>query len=421
MLRLIYSFFFAIALPFIFIKLYLRGKKAPDYRKRWKERLGFCGFRLENSIWIHSVSMGESIAVAPLVKKLISQFPDKNFVITTMTPTGSAQVRKIYKDDSKVYHCYLPYDLKCLLNRFIKKVNPELVIIVETELWPNMLHVCRSKGVKTLLTNARLSQKSANGYKKVSWVTRMMFDNIDQIAAQSEDDAKRFIEIGYPKNKCQVSGNLKYDIQPDIETLTAAETFKEGLTDRKIWIAASTHQGEDEIILNAHRQILSNNPGALLILVPRHPERFNQVSKLAQTYSFNTVRRSEGNPIHSANVFIGDSMGEMMFYYALSDVVFMGGSLVEHGGQNMLEPAALKKPILAGKHLFNFAQVSKSMIQSGGLVIVENAEQISERVSLLFDDLDLSVKQGLNAYKIIEQNQGALQNQFDIAKNLIHK
>jgi 3-deoxy-D-manno-octulosonic-acid transferase len=420
MLRLIYSFFFAVALPFIFIKLYLRGKKAPDYRKRWKERLGFCGFKLKSSIWIHSVSMGESIAVAPLVKKLISVYPQKYFVITTMTPTGSAQVKKIYKDYSNVYHSYLPYDLKCLLNRFINKIKPELAIVVETELWPNMLHACRKKGVKTLLTNARLSQKSANGYKKVSWVTRMMLNNIDQIAAQSKDDADRFIDIGYPTNQCHISGNLKYDIQPEQKTLLAAKEFKENLSNRKIWIAASTHQGEDEVMLNAQREILSKFPDALLILVPRHPERFSQVSKLSQAYGFNVVRRSSGDPINSAQVFIGDSMGEMMFYYALSDVVFTGGSLIEHGGQNMLEPAALKKPILAGEHLFNFAQVSKEMIESGGLIIVHNATQIAERVALLFDDLDLSVEQGLNAYKIIERNQGALQKQFDIATTLIN-
>ena len=421
MLRLIYSFFFAIALPFIFVKLYVRGKKAPDYRKRWKERLGFCDFRLKHSIWIHSVSMGESIAVAPLVKKLIKKYPHENFVVTTMTPTGSVQVKKNYADYQNVYHCYLPYDLQCFVERLVKRIRPAIVIIVETELWPNMLHVCHKKNIKTLLTNARLSQRSADGYKKIAWVSRLMFNNINQIAVQTVDDATRFIDIGYPKSRCQICGNLKYDIQIDILMLEKAAEFKKHFSQRKVWIAASTHQGEDEIIFHAHRALLSKIPSALLIIVPRHPERFANVGHLAESYGFDIVTRSSQKNITSEAVLIGDSMGEMMFYYALSDAVFIGGSLVKHGGQNMIEPAALKKPILSGEHLFNFSQISKLMIDADGLKVVKSATEITENITLLFNDIDLCKQQGINAYNIVKLNQGALDRQFDVAVNLIEK
>ena len=421
-LRLIYSAFFTLALPFIFLRLYVRGRRAPAYRQRWKERLGYCSFTLKNSIWVHSVSMGETIAIAPLVKKLIDHYPDTPFVITTMTPTGSDEVARQYHTYHNVYHCYLPYDLGWCLRRFMRRIRPEACVIMETELWPNMLHTANQFGIKVILTNARLSEKSARGYGRIGSVTRMMLEPVRAIATQTQTDTQRFINLGYPAERCHTSGNLKYDLNIDEQIRDDARSFRAAARYKRIWIAASTHNGEESMALAAHQQILQNEPEAMLIIVPRHPERFQEVQPLARPYQFTTARRSTATGLQpDCQVFIGDSMGELMFYYALADVAFVGGSLVEHGGHNMLEPAALGIPVLSGPYVFNFAEIARKLEQAGGLSTVNNSTELAETVSALFADRERCEKQGKQARALVQHNQGALQRQFDTITSIIRE
>lgn len=396
-----------------------RAWKAPAYSARWNERFGlFKKPHLNKPIWVHAVSVGETIAAAPLIKSLQQRYPKRDIVVTTMTPTGSDRVKALFGDS--VFHVYAPYDLPGSVKRFLKKVKPEILIIMETELWPNIIHFTASAGVPVILANARLSERSARGYQKVSFIARPMLQQLSRVVAQNKEGADRFKSIGIAADKVSISGSIKFDFTVDDALFDQSAELKAAWgRSRLVWIAASTHQGEDELALEAHSTLLKKWPDALLILVPRHPERFNDVYQLCRKGDFNTARRSiRDTPVNATvNVLLGDTMGEMMLFYAASDVAFVGGSLVESGGHNPLEPAALKMPVLMGPHVFNFESICHELSEAGGLKFVGSAVLLAERVDEFFEDESYRKEVGLTAHNVVEANRGALGRLLDIIDN----
>ncbi|WP_217476143.1 lipid IV(A) 3-deoxy-D-manno-octulosonic acid transferase [Stutzerimonas stutzeri] len=408
--RTLYSLLFHLALPLVVIRLFWRARRARDYSKRVGERfaLGLPTFQ-PGGIWIHAVSVGESIAAAPMVRALQTRYPQLPITITCMTPTGSERIRALFGDS--VQHCYLPYDLPWAAARFLDRLQPKQAVVMETELWPNHIHQCARRGIPVALANARLSERSARGYARFARLTAPMLSELNLIAAQTEAEAERFRQLGARDSAVTVTGSIKFDLSVDPSLLKRAEQLRRqwGATERPIWIGASTHTGEDEILLAAHRQLLAERPDALLILVPRHPERFGSVFELCRKQGFATVRRSLAEPPQaSTQVVLGDTMGELLFLFALADVAFVGGSLVPTGGHNLLEPAALGKPVLTGPHLFNFLDIAAQLREAGALVELDNAPELATAVMTLWRDADQAEQARRAGYRVLKNNQGAL-------------
>ncbi len=415
--RTLYTLLFHLGLPLVAIRLWLRARKAPAYAQRIGERFALNLPALQpGGIWVHAVSVGESIAAAPMIRALLKRYPQLPITVTCMTPTGSQRIQALFADEPRIQHCYLPYDLPWAAARFLNRVQPKLAIIMETELWPNHIHQCAKRGIPVALANARLSARSAKGYARFAGLTRPMLQEMSLIAAQTETEADRFRQLGARPECVEVTGSIKFDLTIDPQLLINASALREQwqALERPVWIGASTHEGEDEVVLAAHRQLLGSHPEALLILVPRHPERFNQVFELCQREGFATVRRSSGEPVSvTTQVLLGDTMGELLFLYALADSAFVGGSLVPNGGHNLLEPAALAKPVLSGPHLFNFLEIAALLREAGALVEVDDAQGLALAVQRLFElprDAQQMAEAGL---KVMHANQGALQRLLD--------
>lgn len=412
MIRLIYTCLLVLALPFLLPGLHKSKLGKPSIGKRWKEHFGFTPV-LHNPnnkpiIWVHAVSVGEVIAISPLIKKLSEQQPDKKLLITTTTATGAQQASKLC---DIAEHRYMPLDFPFAIKRFLKVVQPQQMIIVETELWVNTLTCVSGFNIPTTVVNARLSEKSFQGYKKVQPLFNLITPCLDSVICQHDDDAVRFQKLGVPQSKVSVSGSIKYDISVLPEQLSKAEELRRELgSTRPVWIAASTHQGEDEKLLAAHTRVLESLPSALLILVPRHPERFNDVMNLASA-KFNTVRRTgESRVDENTQVYLADTMGEMMVLLGSCDVCFMGGSLLgdKVGGHNLLEPAALARPTLIGPSYFNFTDITKQLTSAGACKIVESEQEIVRAlVELFLNPEDMKMK-GDTALDVVERNQGAI-------------
>ncbi len=410
MTRFFYSLLFHGLLPFIILRMWLRGGRAPAYRQRLGERLGLGLPALQpGGIWVHAVSVGESIAAAPMIRALLEQHPQLPLTVTCMTPTGSERIRALFGD--RVQHCYLPWDLPWAAARFLDAAQPQLAVIMETELWPNHIALCHARGIPVVLANARLSVRSARGYRRFAGLTRPMLAQLDWRAVQSEAAAARFRQLGARAECVSVTGSIKFDLQIDPELIARAGALRSDwqAQQRPLWIAASTHAGEDEIILQAHRQLLQTHPEALLLLVPRHPERFDSVHALCLREGFAVVRRSSGQaPAASDQVLVGDSMGELLFLYALADVAFVGGSLVPNGGHNLLEPAALGLPVLTGPHLFNFQEIAGLLRDAGALAEINTATGLSSTLRALLEDDERRGNMGAAARAVLQRNQGAL-------------
>jgi len=422
--RYLYSLLLYLILPLIIIRLLLRSYHIPAYRKRLKERFA-CGpsssFQ-KGGIWLHAVSVGESIAAAPLIKKLQQQYPLLPITVTCTTPTGSERIYNLF--GNTVQHCYLAYDLPNTASRFISHIEPVLAIIMETELWPNHIYACNKRNIPIIIANARLSARSAKGYAKFPMLTRPMLSKLSVIAAQTNVEAERFIRLGASKEAVLVTGSIKFDIEISDKLSTDANFLREKWTtkNRFTWIAASTHAGEDELILDAHKSILKSCPNALLILVPRHPERFNSVYELCVKAGLNTVRRSSSLDVElQHNVLLGDSMGELMTFYSISDVAFVGGSLTKQGGHNLLEPAAVKLPILSGPYTFNFLEISNHLRNTGALIIVKNSSDIAETVLSFFRNEQFRTKCGLAALHTMKENKGALNLLIKEIRKILNK
>lgn len=411
--RTLYTLLFHICLPLVAVRLWLRARKAPAYRQRIGERfaLGLPAMQ-PGGIWVHAVSVGESIAAAPMIRALLAAYPQLPITITCMTPTGSERIKAMFANEPRIQHCYLPYDLPWAAGRFLDHVRPVLGVIMETELWPNHIHQCAKRGIPVALANARLSERSARGYARFAKLTRPMLEEMSWFAVQTETEAQRFRDLGARPECVAVTGSIKFDLTIDPQLLTQAAQLREQwqATERPVWIAASTHAGEDEIVLAAHRQLLSSHPDALLVLVPRHPERFNSVHDLAVQQGFATVRRSSGQPVTAqTSVLVGDTMGELLFLYALADIAFVGGSLVPNGGHNLLEPAALAKPVLSGPHLFNFLEIAAMLRNAEALIECRDAASLSAAVQQLFDQPQKARDMAQAGLAVMKANQGALQ------------
>ncbi len=415
--RTLYTLLFHLGLPLVAIRLWLRARKAPAYARRIGERFAINLPAMQpGGIWVHAVSVGESIAAAPMIRALLERYPQLPITVTCMTPTGSERIQALFAGEPRIQHCYLPYDLPWAAARFLNRVQPKLAVIMETELWPNHIHQCAKRGIPVALANARLSARSAKGYGRFARLTRPMLAEMSLIAVQTETEAERFRQLGARSECVEVTGSIKFDLSINPQLLVDARELREQwqAQARPVWIAASTHEGEDEIVLAAHRRLLNQYPNALLILVPRHPERFNAVFELCRREGFATVRRSSGEAVNAATqVMLGDTMGELLFLYALADTAFVGGSLVPNGGHNLLEPAALAKPVLSGPHLFNFLEISALLRNAGALEEVDDAQGLALAVQRLFELPQDARRMGQAGLKVMQLNQGALQRLLD--------
>ncbi len=408
-MRFLYSLILYCLSPIIPARLLWRSLRNPAYRQRLPERFGYT-YRQPHKpvIWLHSVSVGETLAAVPLVHYLLDKYPTHAVLVTTMTATGSEQVRELFAD--KVLHVYAPYDLPGAVQRFLACFRPDVAIIMETEIWPNLFHACRQRQVPVILANARLSEKSAQGYRRLLSLTRSTLQCIDTIACQTQADGRRFLGLGAVDAQMQVTGSIKFDLKLPDSLLKRAEILRRELGQhRPVWIAASTHEGEDEQILDAYLQMQETLDDLLLILVPRHPERFERVAAACIKKKLHLLRRSSGEFCDKdTQVYLGDTMGELLLLYAAADVAFVGGSLVPVGGHNLLEPAALGVATITGPYMRNFEEISARLSECNGLVQVNNVDQLANSAQLLLLDPDQRNLLGENARAFVEANRGAL-------------
>jgi 3-deoxy-D-manno-octulosonic-acid transferase len=361
-------------------------------------------------VWFHTVSVGETIAAAPLIEAVIADERVNRVLITTTTPTGSDRVKAIFGD--RVEHVYCPWDTPGCVERFLRHWEPTIAVMMETELWPNLIASLALRGVPTVLANARLSEKSAQGYAKVPRLTQPMLRSFEAILAQHHNDAQRFVELGAFPEKVHEVGSVKFDIQISPSQRTRSQALVEQMGQRFVWIAASTHKGEDEQLLEAHTALLKQVPTALLILVPRHPERFELVAELAASTTTMERRSVVSLPSASTSVYVGDTMGEMMVLFGASSAAFVGGSLVEHGGHNVLEPAVWSIPVISGPHVHNFEAICDEMSEASALTIVHRAEELAAYLQRLSSDENFCRTKGAEAAEFLNSKRGALQSQL---------
>ncbi|MGO1658752.1 MAG: lipid IV(A) 3-deoxy-D-manno-octulosonic acid transferase [Marinobacter sp.] len=411
MLQFIYSQLIRLALPFILLRLWWQGRQAPELRVNWQQRLGFVPRTSGTVVWVHAVSVGETIAAAPMVRRLRARNPDITILMTAMTDTGLAQAMKMFGD--QIQYAYAPYDTPGSIRRFLNRANPGILVIMETEIWPNMIRQSRSRRVPVFLINARLSERSARGYERIKSLAAPIMRSISWVAAQAEKDAERFRRIGVAAPKVAVTGSVKFDVDIPDSVREASLRLKASLSDRPVWVAGSTHEGEDAQLLAAHRQLLGKHPNALLIIVPRHPERFDSVADKITKQGFTLARRSRGEELGSAEVYLGDTMGELMMLYGASDVAFVGGSLIERGGHNPLEPAGWGIPVISGPNVFNFETIYQRLRDDRGVVIVEGVDELHQHLSTLFDDDVERGASGQRALSVVNKNRGALDRVVD--------
>jgi len=383
----------------------IKGVKEPLYRYRIHERLGIIQKIPVPVIWIHCVSIGEFKAANTLIDTLIKKFTDHRILVTTTTATGSQSVLDTYQ--SKVLHYYLPLDLPIIVNQYIKKINPSICIFLEKEIWPNLIYSLSKNNVPSFLVNARLSERSLKRYQKFAPnLARQTLNKLNIIAAQNQNSADRLIELGADTDRVIVSGNIKFDQNLNTDK-AISKKLQAIIGKRKVLVFASTHKGEEEDIIDAYLNH-KDNLDALLVIIPRHPERFNEVYKLAQKYQLSITKRSGNKLCGDCDILLGDSMGEMMSYYDVADIVFMGGSLNNTGGHNMLEPAALSKPILFGPNVFNFSEISSDLIEQNGAIQIQNSDELFTKISLLLGDDKKAKLLGRNAYQYFKSKQGSI-------------
>ena len=420
--RWLYTAILRLVFPLIWLRLWLRGRKSPEYRLRWRERMGFADkpAPVSRPLWLHAVSVGETLAAQPLIAAIRAVYPDLPLLVTTMTSTGSERVSAIWGD--AVSHVYAPYDYPGAVARFLRYWQPRALVVMETELWPNTLVTAHRLRIPVMLANARLSERSARGYAKTGVLAREMMQSLSVVAAQDQATASRFWALGVPSARVVVTGSLKFDITISAGQTALAQTWREqhALQDRLIWVAASTHPGEDELMLAAHALLRQRLPDALLILVPRHPERFQAVAELIGATDLRYVRRSEQMPVLAETaVWLGDSMGELMSWLTLAQAAFVGGSLVPRGGHNVLEPLALGVPALTGPHDFNFASINAELSTAGALQTVRDTAELSDALYVLMTDAALAQARRKSGLRVIAANQGAVARQLALLTPLL--
>lgn len=396
----------------IFLPLFIwRLWRAPEYRERWWERFGWIRQPLsaQTRLWIHAVSVGEVMAAIPLLRRLQKEYPHYQLVITTATPTGARRVREVF--GGSVLHMYLPYDYPAFVRRFFDHVQPRLGIIMETEIWPNLYRECQNRQISLFLANARISPRSMRGYQRHLLLLKQVLQAVTLAAAQGEKDAERWRQLGLAAERVEVMGNLKFDSPWPQEMARQGQQLRaQWQVARPVWVAASTHEGEDEQVLDAFARIRKQFPTCLLVLVPRHPERFEAVAALCKRRGYVLARRSRQEwPGAETAVYLGDTMGELSLWYAMADVAFVGGSLVPVGGHNLLEPANLGVPVLTGPHTFNFTEIRDHLVAVGAAREVHGAQELAEQVGVWLADPQARMAAGCAAQQVVEANRGALE------------
>ncbi|ANO31838.1 3-deoxy-D-manno-octulosonic acid transferase [Vibrio breoganii] len=421
LIRTAYSILLTVFSPILLVSLLKRKEGKPSVGKRWSEYFGGTpSLKGHKPIWIHTVSVGETIAATPLIRAIKEEYPQQDILITTTTTTGAEQASKL---SDIAEHRYMPVDFSWCVKRFLKVTKPKCMLIMETELWPNTLTAVSKAEIPVAVINARLSERSCLRYQKFQSVFNLISQSLDMVLCQHNDDAERFTRLGLLSSKTAVAGSLKFDISISESVETEGKVLRKQLgTDRPVWIAASTHEGEDETIYKAHQQLLKTIPDALLIMVPRHPERFSTVAKLGGELGLYVVSRTDKSEVTTdVQVYLGDTMGEMLTLISASDICFMAGSLIgdKVGGHNMLEPAALGKPILNGPSFFNFKDITQQLIEEKALTICESDKEISDNLIRLFKDPSSCSEMGQNAFQVVERNQGAVARTIDALESIV--
>jgi 3-deoxy-D-manno-octulosonic-acid transferase len=407
-LRGLYSLVIRLGLPISLYYLIWRGLRQREYMDRWSERFAlYRGQGLDDCLWIHAVSVGEVNVAASLVAELRKRYPGRPLLVTTTTPTGSARVRALWGAD--VRHVYLPYDLPGAVRNFLAHFQPQLALVMETEIWPNLFAQLHARGIPLLIANARLSERSLRGYRPIAPLVRAALRDVDVVAAQSQADAWRYRRLGAREDAVHVTGNLKYDLPLPAGVIEQARDWRADWGQRPVWIAASTHPDEEAIVIQAHRAVLARFPNALLLWAPRHPERFAGVAGECERAGFATAtRRGDVLPRPDSQVFVIDTLGELMAFFAAADLAFVGGSLQEIGGHNVLEPAALGVPALVGPHTFNFQEITDLLIGVGAVQRVADAESLATAVTTLFEHPAQARQRGEAGRERIASERGAL-------------
>ena len=405
-MRLLYTVLLYLITPLVLLRLLWKSRLQPEYRRRVGERFGLVEAADGGvAVWVHAVSVGESLAALPLIEALIRRHGEGRVWVTTTTPTGSERVQAAL--GKRVRHSYAPYDLPGSVAGFLERARPRQVVVMETELWPNLFRAVRKRGLPLLVANARLSPRSFRGYSRLRRSIAGVLADCTEVAAQSAADAERFRSLGAPR--VSVMGNIKFDMTVPEEQLRRGLELRAALgASRPVWIAASTHEGEEQAVVDAHHELLKQLPDSVLILVPRHPQRFDEVAKLVERSGLLSARRSQAPPNLHTQLLLGDSMGEMFAYFAAADVAFVGGSLVPVGGHNVLEPAALGLPVLFGPHMHNFIAARDLLLGSDAALEVGDAGQLAATLLTLFGDAAQRARMGQAGKEAVEANRGAL-------------
>ena len=407
-MRFLYNFLTALLLiPYAAYWL-VRGLGNRAYFDRLGQRFGLGFPKLDCCIWIHAVSVGEVQASLSLIRALRERFPARQMLVTTVTPTGTARVKAEFGDS--VRHCYIPFEFPGAVNSFFNAVKPDAALIMETEIWPNLYRGCGVRKVPLILVSARISPRSIRGYRRLLPLIRETLSHGIIIAAQSQSDAERFLSLGASPARTRVTGNIKFDMELPPAVREQGAALRAGIIgDRPVWIAASTHEGEEQQVLAAHRALREQFPNLLLILVPRHPERFAEVRDLVENSGFDVVSRTEARACSpSTAVFLGDTMGEVPLFYAASDVAFVGGSLAPVGGHNLLEPAAQGLPVITGPHVFNAQDIADMFVETNACRMVSDERALAAAIADLLMNPDKAAELGKNALDLVKQNRGAL-------------
>ena len=401
--RHVYSVLVCALLPVALARLAWRARREPGYRRHLAERFGHYQPPPEASrtIWVHAVSVGETHAAEPLVRALLERYPSDRIVLTHTTPSGRAAGKSLFGE--RVEQAYLPYDYPRAVARFIEHFRPRVGVLLETEIWPNLIHACKAAGVPLYLVSARLSERSFRGYARFASLSREALGGLRATAAQTEDDARRLRALG--ARAVQVTGNLKFDVTPAPVLIGLGKRWRAGYGTRGVLLAASTRDGEEALLLDALPLL---DPAALLVIVPRHPQRFDAVARLLDERGIACARRSdEVAPRAGTRVLLGDSMGEMAAYYAACDVAYVGGSLLDYGGQNLIEACALGRPVLIGPHTYNFAEAARGAIAAGAALRVARAEELMRSATRLLGDGETRAEMGRRGIEFSRAHQGA--------------
>lgn len=412
MVRAVYSLFLYLLSPIIFFHLWSRGLKNKAYRGRWAERLGvYHGLLKADSIIIHCASVGEIMAASPLINKLLSEIPDQTLTITCNTPSGSEQISKLF--GRSVQHVYLPLDFPGSVGRFLNKLNPKALVILETELWPNLIIKSKQHQLPVLVINARLSKKSLKGYQLFSSLSKELVGSISMLAGHSEEDIYRFKQLGLNDANAVATGSIKYDICITEKARKNGEKLKAQLANYDfVWVAGSTHPKEHEQVLEAHNQLIKNS-NSLLIIAPRHMEQFKPVAELLSESKIAFAEHSKNN-LNGQPVLLADSMGELMTFFGAANCAFIGGSLIKRGGHNPLEAAACAIPVITGPSYYNFAQIYPQLIANKACIEVDSAKALGKQLQTFASEPEQALRQGQNALEIVKKNQGALDKTINL-------